>query len=80
MAQSINTIRLLHQSLQLSIKAGVLFVLTRLRAKATDTVFLANLAGPAGSGAGHGCAACRRWRLQPSYWRTSSDLQQQSGV
>ncbi len=47
MAQSINTIRLLHQSLQLSIKEGA-FCIDATAGKGHDTVFLANLAGPAG--------------------------------
>lgn len=47
MAQSINTIRLLHQSLQLSIKEGA-FCIDATAGKGYDTVFLANLAGPAG--------------------------------
>lgn len=47
MAQSINTIRLLHQSLQLSIKKGA-FCIDATAGKGYDTVFLANLAGPAG--------------------------------
>lgn len=47
MAQSINTIRLLHQSLQLSIKEGA-FCIDATAGKGHDTVFLANLAGSAG--------------------------------
>lgn len=47
MAQSINTIRLLHQSLQLSIKEGA-FCIDATAGKGHDTVFLANLTGPAG--------------------------------
>lgn len=47
MAQSINTIRLLHQSLQLSIKEGA-FCIDTTAGKGHDTVFLANLAGSAG--------------------------------
>lgn len=47
MAQSINTIRLLHQSLQLSIKEGA-FCIDATAGKGHDTVFLANLAGYAG--------------------------------
>lgn len=47
MAQSINTIRLLHQSLQLSIREGA-FCIDATAGKGHDTVFLANLAGSAG--------------------------------
>lgn len=47
MAQSINTIRLLHQSLQLLIKEGA-FCIDATAGKGHDTAFLAELVGDAG--------------------------------